>query len=143
MKFELPIYWEQLFKAKKSKFHLVGLNQLFGMHYQPRNNLKKHYYSLIATLSAGQVVKGPYKVQYKLYFKNVVSDPSNIIAGIEKVTLDGLQLCGGVEGDNPKFHKGTSWTVEGQDKLNPRVEIAITPTLSIIYPDTELTPVSK
>ena len=123
----LPIYWEQEFKTKPNKFHLVGLNQLFHMHYQVRNKLKQHFHVLTENqVTALQPIKNPYSVHYRLYYKNIKSDPGNIIAGIEKVFLDGLQECNFIVEDNPKYHLASSWEVIGQDKTNPRVEITIT-----------------
>lgn len=125
---ELPIYWEQEFVTKKSKFHLIGLNQLFSMHYQVRNKLKQHFHYLVANqVNNRQEVPNKFKVHYKLYYKNIVSDPSNIIAGIEKVLLDGLQECGIIKEDNVLHHLGTTWEVVEQDKVAPRCEITIIP----------------
>ena len=127
IKLSLPIYWEQEFKTKPNKFHLVGLNQLFHMHYQVRNKLKQEFHKLVVAQITNQKITGPFTVEYNLYYKNINSDPGNIIAGIEKVLLDGLQECNAIEQDNPKYHKGTSWQVIGQDKTNPRIEILIKP----------------
>ena len=85
MKLTLPIYWEQEFLTKKNKLHLVGLNQLFSMHYQVRNKLKKHFHQLVVNQCDNNAIEEQYTVSYKLYYKNIVSDPSNIIAGVEKV----------------------------------------------------------
>lgn len=126
MTFELPIYWTQEFARKPPKNHLVGLNQLFHMHYHIRNKLKQEFHSLVAEqVPKGQSIDSQYTVNYELYYKNVNSDPSNIIAGIEKVLLDGLQKCGYIKEDNLKYHLGTTWNVAGQDKLNPRCVITI------------------
>ncbi len=59
------------------------------------------------------------------YYKNKASDASNVISGIEKVLLDGLQEIGLVTNDNVQFHLGSSWSVGGEDKLMPRVQITI------------------
>ena len=125
MQLILPIYWEQEFVTKNNRFHLVGLNQLFGMHYQVRNKLKQHFHSLVLAHENLTPILTSYTVEYKLYYKNVKSDPGNIIAGIEKVLLDGLQEAKLITEDNPNYHLGTTWSVVGQDKLNPRVEITL------------------
>jgi Holliday junction resolvase RusA-like endonuclease len=126
MQLTLPIYWLQEFATKPNKLHLVGLNQLFAMHYQVRNKLKRDFHNLVlAQVPPGLAIDGPYTLTYQLYYKNINSDPGNIIAGIEKVLLDGLQESGYIKQDNPKYHLGTTWIVAGQDKLNPRCEITI------------------
>lgn len=126
MHLTLPIYWVDQKKTIKDKTYLVGLNQLFSMHYQVRNKLKQHFHSLVGNQVANSPsIPGQFTVTYTLYYKNITSDPSNIIAGIEKVLLDGLQEHSIITEDNPKYHIGTSWTVAGQDRTNPRIEITI------------------
>ena len=126
MHLTLPIYWVDKKKTIKDKTYLVGLNQLFLMHYQVRNKLKQHFHSLVGNqVKEFTPITTKFTVHYDLYYKNINSDPSNIIAGIEKVLLDGLQEYSIVQGDSPKYHMGTTWTVAGQDKTNPRVEITI------------------
>lgn len=130
MHLTLPIYWVDKKKTIKDKTYLVGLNQLFSMHYQVRNKLKQHFHSLVGDqVTDATPILGQFTVTYTLYYKNVVSDPSNIIAGVEKVLLDGLQEHGMITEDNPKYHLGTSWTVAKQDKTNPRVEVTIQESL--------------
>lgn len=68
-----------------------------------------------------------FTVDYKLYYKNTNCDPSNIIALIEKVALDAFKKAGVIIDDNTKYHTSSSWTCVGQDKLDPRVEITISP----------------
>ena len=122
IKLTLPIYHQT---PKGSK--LLGMNNYERMHYQPRNKLKKLYYALVRA-KVGRVAKvqGAYTAEYKLYYKNPISDAPNIIAIIDKLLMDGLQECGAIENDNVKFYKGAKWSVAGQDKINPRVEIIIT-----------------
>ena len=123
----IPIYWEQEFVTKPNKLVLIGLNQLFSMHYHVRNKLKKDLQSIIESqIPDNTHLPGQYTVTYTLYYKNSVSDPSNIIAGAEKVFLDALQEHGTITNDNPKYHLGSSWTVAGQDRTNPRIEVTIT-----------------
>ncbi len=68
-----------------------------------------------------------YKLHIKLYYKNPNSDGSNIVAMMEKFTLDALQEHGITTNDTVNYHVGTTWEVVGQDKLNPRVDIEILP----------------
>ena len=121
IKLTLPIYYQT---PKGSK--LLGMNNYERMHYQPRNALKKLYYSLVrAKVGKAVRIQGAYTAEYKLYYKNPISDAPNIIARIDKLLMDGLQECGAIENDNVKFYKGAKWSVAGQDRINPRVEIII------------------
>jgi hypothetical protein len=43
----------------------------------------------------------------------------------EKFILDSFQTLGITNQDNVKYHLGTTWSVGGEDKLNPRVEITL------------------
>ena len=67
-------------------------------------------------------------MHYDLYYKNANCDGANIVALIEKVVLDCLQEHNIIPNDTVKHHLGSSWSVIAQDKLDPRVEIHITPT---------------
>jgi len=66
-----------------------------------------------------------FTMEYSLYYKNPNSDPSNIVALIEKVSLDALQELGYVKNDNMKYHCGSNWRVIQVDKERPRCEIEL------------------
>lgn len=123
----LPIYWEEEFKTKANKTHLVGMNLFRNAYYHTQNKMKKHYHSLVADQISDSINEplSSFTVEYTLYYKNSNSDPSNIVALIEKFALDGLKECGVIIDDSMKYHLGSSYTVGGQDKLNPRIEIVI------------------
>lgn len=70
-------------------------------------------------------IKGQYRLEIDLYYKNPSCDGANIIALTEKVFLDAVQQHNTVNQDNVKYHIGTTWNVIGQDKQNPRTEITI------------------
>jgi len=68
-----------------------------------------------------------FTVQYELFYKNPSSDGSNIISKIEKFLLDALKAEELILDDNVTKHLGSTWSIGGQDKQNPRVEITILP----------------
>lgn len=125
-KFTIPIYWTQTFKTKPDKTVLNGLNFYRNSHFHTLNRMKLEVQEvIIKQLQEVGPVLGPYKVHYDLYYKTPTCDGSNIIAIMEKLFLDSLQIAGTVREDNVKHHKGSSWQVVEQDKLNPRVEVYI------------------
>lgn len=126
--FSMPIYWAEKFKTKPDKVHLVGMNFFRNAHHFTQNKLKQDLeQSLKESFNESfDTITSTYKVHYTLYYKNPTCDGSNIIALIEKIFLDFAQNIGLVSNDNVKFHLGSSWSIGGIDKLNPRVEITIT-----------------
>ena len=66
-----------------------------------------------------------FTVNYKVYYKSPVCDGSNIVALIEKFYLDAIKVHGLISDDNVNYHLGSTWSVAGQDKDDPRVEITI------------------
>lgn len=125
MTLTLPIYYTEEFKTKPPKVWLLGMNNYRNWHYHLKNKSKVYYHELIAnqTLSSPKFEK--FSVHYKLYYKNISSDPSNIIALVEKYTLDGLKEAGVIIDDNLKYHISSSWEVIGKDTLDPRVDIEV------------------
>ena len=122
----LPIYYIQEFKTKANKTHLVGMNLYRNAHHFLQNAMKKHFQELVLEQlpSVEQQLK-QFTVDYKVYYKSPVCDGSNIVALIEKFYLDAIKTHGLISDDNVNYHVGSTWVVLGQDKLNPRVEIAI------------------
>lgn len=122
----LPIYYIQEFKTKANKTHLVGMNLYRNAHHFLQNAMKKHFQELVLEQlpSVEQKLK-QFTVNYKVYYKSPVCDGSNIVALIEKFYLDAIKTHGLISDDNVNYHLGSTWSVAGQDKENPRVEIAI------------------
>lgn len=122
----LPIYYIQEFKTKANKTHLVGMNLYRNAHHFLQNAMKKHFQELVLEQlpSVEQKLK-TFTVDYKVYYKSPVCDGSNIVALIEKFYLDAIKTHGLISDDNVNYHLGSTWAVAGQDKDNPRVEIAI------------------
>lgn len=122
----LPIYYIQEFKTKANKTHLVGMNLYRNAHHFLQNAMKKHFQELVLEQlpSVEQKLK-QFTVDYKIYYKSPVCDGSNIVALIEKFYLDAIKTHGLISDDNVNFHLGSTWSVAGQDKENPRIEIAI------------------
>lgn len=126
MTFTSPIYWTR--GVRKPKTSLCGMNQHNDMHYHERNAMKAYLESALVEQLAGiGPILGPYKVHYSIYYKNPSCDGANIAALIEKSFLDALQTAGVTRQDNVQHHLGSTWSVAGQDKLNPRCEISILP----------------
>jgi len=125
IRFELPIYWVKSFKTKPDKVTLAGMNWFRNAHYFDQNKFKKDFESMIAKQLKDAVVNEieQFTMEYRLYYKNPNSDPSNIIALIEKVSLDALQELGYIKNDNMKYHYGSSWRVIQVDKERPRCSI--------------------
>ena len=122
----LPIYYIQEFKTKANKTHLVGMNLYRNAHHFLQNAMKKHFQELVLEQlpSVEQQLK-QFTVDYKVYYKSPVCDGSNIVALIEKFYLDAIKTHGLISDDNVNYHVGSTWSVAGQDKENPRIEIAI------------------
>ena len=125
--FDLPIYWVNERKTKASTTHLAGMNYFMNAHYHTKNKMKKDFSAMIYdSIEELQVeTLEQYKVHYRLYYKNLNSDGSNVIAVIEKFLLDALQHLSITDDDNVRHHLGSSWEVVEQDRSNPRVEITI------------------
>lgn len=116
----LPVYY----KVDK-KTILVGLNKYERMHHHPRNKMKQYYYALIAKTLNKIPIKGKVKTEYVYYYKNSQSDAPNVVAVIDKVFMDALQENGVISEDNVTNYIGSTWSVGGQDKLNPRIEVRV------------------
>ena len=120
----LPVYYTYIEKNKK-KTILVGMNKYERMHHQPRNKMKQYYYSLIKRNLVKIQLKGKVKTEYVYYYKNSQSDAPNVVAVIDKLFMDALQINGVIKDDNVTNYIGSTWSVGGQDKLNPRIEVRV------------------
>lgn len=125
--FTLPIYYVQEFKRKDPVRHLVGMNWYNSAHYSLKNTVKQYFHSLVADQCWEIPLINQFTVTYTIHYKHASTDCSNVAAVIEKFFLDGLKSAHVITDDNNKYHKGSSWSVGTQDKLNPRVEITLTP----------------
>ena len=127
LKLELPIYYTIDYKTKPSKTFLCGINWFRNAYYHEQNKIKTHFEDLISDQVKSLPIKtlSQFTVEYTLYYKNSSCDPSNIIALIEKFVLDGLQKTNHLTQDSVKYHLGSSFTIGGQDKENPRVDITV------------------
>ena len=125
MTLTLPIYYTEQFKTKPDKVSLVGMNLYRNAHYHLQNKLKQHYNQLVTDQIQDKQSFDKFTVEYRLFYKSPVCDASNVIALIEKFTLDALKLNGIITDDNVQYHQGSSYSVSTQDKANPRVEITI------------------
>jgi hypothetical protein len=102
------------------------MNFYRNAHYHIKNKLKKDIEELaLNQLKSYSPITAQYTVEYTLYYKSKVCDGSNIIALVEKFFLDALQAANLVTEDNVQYHVGSSWTVVGLDKGNPRCEITV------------------
>ena len=116
----LPIY----FGSRKK--YMIGMNWYSTSHYRARNNVKQEFHKMVdKILSKGYKLNSPIKTHYKVYYKNVLSDAPNVVAVIDKFLMDALQESGVIVNDNVQHYLYSSWEVVGQDKNNPRIEVAI------------------
>lgn len=125
MQLTLPIYYSK--PKGKAKTFLVALNWYRNAYHIEQNDVKRYYHTLVTEqLEKTQYEQLPtFKVHYKLFYKNKICDPSNIIAIVEKFTLDALKDVNVIIDDNVQYHLSSSWEVVEQDKENPRVEIQL------------------
>lgn len=119
--FTLPIYWNN---GKKTI--LLSQNWFRNAYFYEQNRAKQDFHRLVAAQLSGVVpIPGTFSLGLSLYYKNSNCDPSNIVSIIEKFFLDALQEHNIIVNDNVKYHLGSTYTVLGQDKTNPRIEITI------------------
>ena len=123
----LPIYWTKGVHSPKSI--LVGINWFRNAHHFEQAKFKRDFHELLSSqLYNVAPISSTYTMNYRIYYKNPSCDGSNIVALIEKVVLDSFQQAGILQSDTVKFHLGSTWSIAGQDKQNPRCEIEIIPT---------------
>lgn len=120
----LPIYWAQ----SGSKTVLVSMNAYRNWHFHTSNKFKREFHELVGKQLDGIVpIQGQFYLDISIYYKNPNCDGANIAALIEKVVLDALQEHSIIVNDNVNYHLGSTWSIAGQDKTNPRAEITFTP----------------
>ena len=105
---------------------MMGMNWLRNANYYEQSAAKRDYHEYIT--STVEPIDEPfqqYKVHITVFYRNAASDGSNISSLMEKFVLDALQDIGVVAQDSVHYHLGTSWSIGGQDKLNPRCEITV------------------
>lgn len=117
----LPIYWAKT----KSKRVLVSMNAYRNWHYHTSNKFKKEFTELVTEQVSSCKIASPFKLDIQIYYENANCDGANIAAVIEKVLLDALHKEEVIEQDSVKHHLGTTWSIAGQDKIEPRCEITI------------------
>jgi hypothetical protein len=117
----LPIYWNN---GKKTV--LLSINWLRNAYFYEQNRAKQEFHQLVANQLGGlSPITGQFTLSICIYYKNTNCDGSNIASIIEKFILDALQQHSIIINDNVKYHLGSTWSIAGQDKTNPRAEITI------------------
>ena len=118
----LPIYWSQ----SGSKTVLVSMNAYRNWHFHTSNKFKQEFHELVGKQLDGIVpIQGQFYLDISIYYKNPNCDGANIAALIEKVVLDALQEHSIIVNDNVNYHLGSTWSIAGQDKTNPRAIITL------------------
>lgn len=118
----LPIYWSQ----SGSKTVLVSMNAYRNWHFHTSNKFKRDFHELVGNQLDGLTpIQGQFRLTLSIYYKNLNCDGANIAALVEKVVLDALQEHNIIVNDNVNYHLGSTWSIAGQDKTNPRCEIII------------------
>lgn len=143
LKIELPIYYTLEYKRPKTvkrktkkgfvtkqiteRTFLVGMNWYRNADKFVEHKVKEHYHKIILDALEGLngTWEGKYSVEHKLFYKNKLCDAMNIIAVIDKYFNDAIQEKGLIVDDNVQFYTEGNWSVDGQDKENPRLEIII------------------
>lgn len=127
--FDLPIYYTVERKTKPNSTHLLSDNWVRNLHSHLKNVVKQHYHTLVAeaVLSLPLVPYTTFDLHMDIHYKSTNCDASNIAHQIEKFALDGLKAIAVITDDNVKYHLTSSWAVAGQDKLNPRCTVTVTP----------------
>ena len=124
----LPIYYTQEYATKPSKTTLLGMNAYRNWHHFTQNKAKIWFSEIVTSLlPSNPETFTKFHMTYELYYKSTACDGSNVIALIEKFTLDSLKANGVIIDDSIKYHLGSTWDVIEQDKDNPRVVITIIP----------------
>ena len=128
MTLTLPIYWTNTKKTKKDTTHLLGMNFFRNAYFHVQAKVKRDYHELVLNQlpKKYKCKQDQFKMHYRLYYKSPVCDASNIIALVEKFTLDALSSADIIIDDNVKYHLSSSWEIIEQDKDDPRVEVTLT-----------------
>jgi len=92
--------------------------------YQPYNDMKNEYTSLVAwTVAKLPTYEKQVDIMITWYEPNRKRDPDNIMAG-QKFILDGLVEAGTIPNDSQKYINSITHKFE-VDKENPRIEVKI------------------
>jgi hypothetical protein len=102
------------------------MNWFRNAFHKDQNDFKRDFTELVLSqIPSEHPTFKRFHVTYELYYKSPVCDASNVIAIIEKVALDALKKASVITDDNVNYHISSSWSVAGQDKLNPHCTISI------------------
>lgn len=122
----LPVYYTyQKKKDAKPITILIGLNEVYSMHFSHRAKMIKWFHAQVKTKLGNAKIKGKIKTHYTYHYKNAASDAPNIVSVIDKMFMDALQENEVIEQDNVTHYVKSSWEVGKQDKNNPRLEVKI------------------
>lgn len=122
-KLTFPIYYTQVFKTKKDKKLLIGLNNYRNWHHYLSNAIKVYYHELTRE-KIGKNTFTKVRMHYKVYVARGGTDGPNIRSIMEKFILDGLVECGALKDDSIEFLKGDT-SEYFIDKEHPRFEVDI------------------
>jgi hypothetical protein len=121
VRLSLPIYY-----TYGNNTVLYSINWNRNAHHHEINKAKVYFETLVSDkLKELEPIQGKFRVRYTYWYKNKLSDGSNVVCQIEKAFLDAIQKIGLVENDNVMFHCGSCWRVGGLDKENPRMDIEL------------------
>lgn len=137
----LPLYWhipEKIYKRndpkgkfkkgdiKKAQNILLGMNWYRNAHFIVQNEGKAYVANFAKKQFPFRDTRWEtFSVDYELWYKNVVSDPLNIIACIDKFMVDALVDSRIVVKDTVKNYLSGEWKIGGQDRSNPRLEATV------------------
>lgn len=121
-----PIYLTMIRKTKKNKNISLNMNWYRNVHFIENNNIKIMFLNHITPQIEGLLFTGPVALEYNLYWSRL-SDLDNWSSVVTKFFQDALKDAGCIIDDNFHHIKKNTYEVVGQDKVNPRFEITISP----------------
>lgn len=121
--FELPVYFVQEFKTKKSKAWLCSMNWYRNAHWSLQDKVKVHYDDLVKKILNDALLPESllsYEVRYTYFYKNINSDTPNVCSLMSKFVNDTLQDMGVIVNDNVQHLKEERFLTGSMSKSNPR-----------------------
>lgn len=111
------------------KKHYLNLNKYRNNHFRLNSNMKKIYSTIVKYKLLQYKNKNFKKISLEFtYYKPTKAkrDRSNILCIVEKYFCDAMVEIGMIYDDNDDHIESTFYKSGGIDRINPRVDVAIT-----------------
>lgn len=118
----IPVYHQT-----GTKTVALSMNWYRNAHFHQSSKVKRELHELICSQLTDDKFDGPIQIYYAYYYKNPATDLMNFGALASKWLLDALQANGNITKDTVAIVKLETFEVIAQDKLNPRIEVFISP----------------